>query len=252
MAGKEIKILMIGNSFSEDVSFYAPKIAKEMGISLKVVNMYIPGCSLDIHLDMAKGNKKRYDMQIYENDRWIHHLDTSLEEGIINEEYDYISFQQASPISGIPSSYDALEELMDYVKDKAINKNVSFIFNMTWSYPSFSKHPAFIYYKNDEKIMYKAILKAIKERIINNKDIKAIIPIGSAIENAKIYFKDNKLYRDDLHLSSFGRYIASLTLIKTLFNIDSSIAIKEEGYSLKDLGNIKICVNKAISNPLNE
>ena len=59
-----IKVLSIGNSFSEDAQRYLYGIARADGVSMKTVNLYIGGCSLERHYrNMLSGNAV-YDFQI--------------------------------------------------------------------------------------------------------------------------------------------------------------------------------------------
>ena len=44
-----MKVLAIGNSFSQDATHYLHKIAASDGVEMKVVNLYIGGCSLEQH-----------------------------------------------------------------------------------------------------------------------------------------------------------------------------------------------------------
>ena len=44
-----MKVLAIGNSFSEDATRYLHDIAKADGVALEVANLYIGGCPLDRH-----------------------------------------------------------------------------------------------------------------------------------------------------------------------------------------------------------
>lgn len=46
---KPVKILAVGNSFSEDATFYLPQIAEAGGKSLILGRLYIGGCSLERH-----------------------------------------------------------------------------------------------------------------------------------------------------------------------------------------------------------
>ena len=61
-ANKEIiRILAIGNSFSEDaIENNLYELAAADGIKTIIANMYIGGCSLERHLDNARGNKGAY------------------------------------------------------------------------------------------------------------------------------------------------------------------------------------------------
>ncbi len=44
-----MKVLAIGNSFSQDATRYLRKIAQASGEDMKVVNLYIGGCPLSRH-----------------------------------------------------------------------------------------------------------------------------------------------------------------------------------------------------------
>ena len=43
------KIIVIGNSFGTDITRYLYGVARSEGVDLKVVNLYIGGCSLYRH-----------------------------------------------------------------------------------------------------------------------------------------------------------------------------------------------------------
>lgn len=49
----QIKILAIGNSFSQDATQFIHDIAKADGVDTKVVNLYIGGCSLQRHSNLV-------------------------------------------------------------------------------------------------------------------------------------------------------------------------------------------------------
>jgi hypothetical protein len=73
--------------------------------------------------------------------------------------------------------------------------------------------------KSDGGSAYNNIVNATKTQILPLEDIDVIIPTGAAIQNAKNSSLSNDLlYRPDgKHLSyGMGRYIASMTLFKTL------------------------------------
>ena len=55
-----MKILSIGNSFSQDAHRYLHKLAKQEGVDLKTVNLYIGGCSLRTHYLNMLGDYANY------------------------------------------------------------------------------------------------------------------------------------------------------------------------------------------------
>ena len=61
---KQIKILAIGNSFSEDALHYLHEMASSVGIELKTVNLFVGGCSLERHFRNWETGEKAYMYQV--------------------------------------------------------------------------------------------------------------------------------------------------------------------------------------------
>ena len=56
-----VRILAIGNSFSEDaVEQHLYDLAKEEGVPVIIGNMYIGGCSLERHVNNARNDAPAY------------------------------------------------------------------------------------------------------------------------------------------------------------------------------------------------
>ena len=55
-----IKILAIGNSFSEDATHYLYQMAQVDNVDMKVVNLNIGGCSLEQHWNNIRVNASEY------------------------------------------------------------------------------------------------------------------------------------------------------------------------------------------------
>jgi hypothetical protein len=59
--GKQIKLLAIGNSFSDDaIEHYLYGLAEANGDTIVIGNMYIGGCSLETHYNNSKDNSSNY------------------------------------------------------------------------------------------------------------------------------------------------------------------------------------------------
>ena len=219
----KFNVLMIGNSFSEDTVQWVYKIAADLNIeNVNVCNMYIGGCNLDTHYNNAINNSPDYDFQTYVNGEWTHNTGKILEYGITYYDWDYISLQQSSGVTGIASSFSKLQPLMDYVKQKATNKNFKFLWNMTWAFSSDSTHSAFVNYNYDQETMYNAIVKCVKSEILT-KDFYKVIPSGTVMQNVRSSFIGDNVTRDGYHLSyDLGRYCAGLNLVYTLSGLDIS------------------------------
>ena len=57
-----MKILSIGNSFSQDAHRWLYKLAKLNGIELETANLYIGGCSLETHFKNLEENNAFYSL----------------------------------------------------------------------------------------------------------------------------------------------------------------------------------------------
>jgi hypothetical protein len=231
-----LKILAIGNSFSDDAMEYVYQVAKDAGVeNIKLGNMFIGGCSLERHLENAKGNKGAYDFRTNTSGKWSTRGGVSIKAAVLSENWDFITFQQVSGYSGIADSFDDLEELIEIVKP--LCPDATLAWHMTWAYKVGSTHSDFSKYGKNQMTMYNAITGAVNEKILTNDDIGIVIPSGTSIQNARTSVI-GEMTRDGYHLSyGIGRYIASMTFVKALtgLSIDNSVTTPDDvdSYELK-------------------
>lgn len=217
--GKQIKLLTIGNSFSDDaVEHYLYGLAEASGDTLIIGNMVIGGCSLEKHYNNSVNNTSNYSYRKIVDGTKTVTPNFSLAEVMKDETWDYISLQQASPFSGQYNSYSPyLPELINYFRRHAINPEVEIIFHITWAYAQNSTHNGFASYGKDQITMFNAILGAAKQAIADN-DIDLFVPSGTAIQNGRTSSLGDTFCRDGYHLElNYGRYTASCAWYETLF-----------------------------------
>ena len=216
---KTVRILAIGNSFSQDaVEQYLHELAEAEGISTIIGNMFIGGCSLERHVKNARDNAPAYAYRKIGTDgKKREKGKMSLEMVLADEDWDYVSLQQASPFSGMYETYEAsLPELIEYVKAR-LPKKTKLMLHQTWAYASTSRHSGFKNYNCNQLTMYQAIADAVKKAAKANK-IKIVIPSGTAIQNARTSFIGDHLNRDGYHLDvKIGRYTAACTWFERIF-----------------------------------
>ena len=216
---KTVRILAIGNSFSQDaVEQYLHELAEAEGISTIIGNMFIGGCSLERHVKNARDNAPAYAYRKIGTDgKKREKGKMSLETVLADEDWDYVSLQQASPFSGMYETYEAsLPELREYVKAR-LPKKTKLMLHQTWAYASTSRHSGFKNYNCNQLTMYQAIADAVKKAAKANK-IKIVIPSGTAIQNARTSFIGDHLNRDGYHLDvKIGRYTAACTWFERIF-----------------------------------
>lgn len=251
---KNLKVLAIGNSFSVDAMEYLYKIADDQGIENIVLGiMYIPGASLSKHVDSISNNL--FDYVYYKNtgDAWVYaNSHARLIDGLADENWDVITIQQVSGLSGIESSYNTdIDYILEYVNENKTNDYAKIMWHMTWAYQTGSTHPDFTRYSSNQLTMYNAIISAIQAKILIREDIEDVIPSGTAIQNLRTSFIGDTLTRDGYHLSyDLGRYTAGLTWFMkiTNFSIDE-IEYKPEAITDLELRAIKEAVINAVFHP---
>ena len=219
---KSLKILAVGNSFSIDCMQYVYKIAKANGVeNVKLGNLYIAGCALDTHLKNAQEDEPVYKYYSNDSDEWNAAPCYAISTAVQSEDWDFIIFQQASPVSGYANTYDDLAALVNIVEPLCTNKNVKFAWHMTWAYQADSTNSSFNNYSKDQTVMYNAITSAVKQKIATNAKIASIIPNGTVIQNARTSYVGDTLTRDGYHLSKDqGRKLAGLGVVNALIGIN--------------------------------
>ena len=221
MKDKSIKILAIGNSFSVDGMEYLWDILNDAGYDNIILgNLAIGGCTVDIHADNIKSNSPSYLYGKNTGGVWNWSEGRYILDGLLDEEWDIVTLQQASGFSGRGESYRRKNEIISYILSNIKNPNVKIYWHLTWAYDKDSPHIHFDFYNKDQDIMYNAILNAVKKEILTDKSFFGVIPSGIAVQNLRGYIGDN-VTRDSFHLSeSHGRFTAALTWAKALCDID--------------------------------
>lgn len=213
------KVLAIGNSFSYDAMEHIYGIAEDCGLEDIILgHLYIGGTSLENHWNNASNNSANYTYYKNSTGTWTEEHNKTMLYGIKDEDWDVISLQQVSGLSGVESSYNTnLTNLVNYVNTNKTNPDAQLAWHMTWSYQSNSGHADFSRYNRNQLTMYNAITTATQNKIVANPDFDIIIPSGTAIQNVRTSYIGDTLTRDGYHLSMYlGRYIAGLTWVKAI------------------------------------
>ena len=201
-----MNILMIGNSFSVDVSTYVHQIAESAGEDLHIYVLYIGGCPIDRHLKNIKTGEKEYIF--YENGGKVIAEWCDIFFGLNYKKYDYVTFQQVSSLSGIFESYfPALTELMAEVRKYT---DAQFLLHQTWSYAKTFSNERYGSNPLDQDRMDKDI-RANYLKVSEITKIPYIIPSGEAVRKARLVFGD-ELNRDGFHLNERARTLTGYLL----------------------------------------
>lgn len=246
-----LKVLAIGNSFSEDaVEEHLSQLAQAEGLTVVIGNMYIGGCSLERHVNNLRGNLPEYRYRKFDPKGSMKEINGyTLEKVLAEEDWDYISVQQVSSFSGMPETYSPwLPELVDFVKARVPDAEI--MFHMTWAYAPNSDHGAFVNYGKDQMKMYNAIVSAVWQEA-PKVGIDLIIPSGTAIQNARTSFLGNDLTRDGYHLKRhIGRYIAACTWLEAVLGVNPvGNSYCPEGITPEECKAAQKAAHKAVKKP---
>lgn len=216
---KQIKLLAIGNSFSEDaIEYYLAGLAEANGDTIIIGNMYIAGCSLEKHYNNTVNNSPDYSYRKIVDGIKTITPNYRLIDAVSDEKWDYISFQQVSSLSGLYESFfPYLDRLMDFAREHSTNPVMKIVLHATWAYAQNSTHAGFANYENNQITMFNAIIDAYN-RAAQKTGIDIIIPAGTAIQNGRTSSLGDTFCRDGYHLDlNYGRYTASCVWYEKLF-----------------------------------
>ena len=250
--GKRMNVLAVGNSFSADaVEQYLWELAAEAGDTLIIGNAYIGGCNIDRHTANFENSAPKYSYRLIDNGVLISSEGVTLQDIITDKDWDIISLQQSSPLSGNSSSYGNLPVLISYVKGTMPNKNAEIVWHNTWSYAKDFDSENFKYYNNSQEGMTDSII-TVTRTIIPKEGISRIIPSGIAIQTAREAFGDI-LNRDGFHLSiPLGRFVAACTWAEFLTGKDvRTLSFKPSDLSEEEAFKAKAAAHVALSGPTN-
>ena len=86
-----MRILAIGNSFSQDASRYLSQAARRSGLNIEVANIMIGGCPLERHYRNMLSGEKAYMLEY--NGSYTG-FNVSLTEALLTAHWDVITVQQ--------------------------------------------------------------------------------------------------------------------------------------------------------------
>lgn len=244
-----LKLLTIGNSFSNDALGFLPQIAEAGGKKLVVGRASLGGCSLERHArhlrEALAGDPKGKAYQ-----------GRSLPEILSSREWDIVTIQQWSQLSFKPETFQPhADELIAAIRTYVPNAEI--VVHQTWAYrddhPWFQKSDGFTPAK-----MYEG-LTATYKAFADGKGFR-VLPVGDAMhlarktprwtyvadpefdfanppagqlpnQNGSLYVgwrwttpknsSEPKLQLDAIHCNTPGKYIAGAVWYLQLFNTDT-------------------------------
>lgn len=176
-AGKHLRVLAVGNSFSGNTGHYFADIVKASGNTVTFVNAYIGGCSLARHMRHADAHEANPD-----DKEGKPYNGKSLKELLLQDQWDVITIQQFSGDSYKPETYRPHgQRLADYIRKYAPKAEI--VVHETWAYRA--DDPLFAKPEFSSADMSRG-LHAAYAGIARDLGGLRVIPVGTAFETARL------------------------------------------------------------------
>lgn len=187
---KTIKLLSIGNSYSDDALAYVPFILQNMAIDaeIQIGILMRSSASIQDHVNNFENEESVYGWRFYNGgNSWTVEPEgtngVSIQWALDNYEWDIISLQQSSQGSFNWSSYQPWCNKLINLIGAYVDYNIKFIWYQPQARPASSNSGA---NWSDETITehYESTAEA-SEKIFNETVCEAVVPVGTAIQNAR-------------------------------------------------------------------
>lgn len=173
---KTVRLVTVGNSFSQDATRYLNDLVKAKGHTLIHRPLAIGGASMEVHWDKAMLHEKDRD------DPKGLYGKSSLRQVLESERWDFVTIQQASIKSHNIATYRPFaHQLRDYIKKAA--PKAELLVHQTWAYrvddPRFTKPSKSPGEPGTQKEMFDGLTSAY--RTIAGELGARVIPVGDAM-----------------------------------------------------------------------
>ena len=210
-----MKILSIGNSFSQDAHRYLHALAESMGEDLQTVNLYIGGCRLSLHHENMMSDARAYAM---EQNGVGTGKTVSIREALESDTWDVVTLQQQSSSSACYGTFQPyLNDLAAFVRKKTEGARLAL--HQTWAYANESERLYRAGYATHSEMF--APIRASYEQAMRDAGADFLIPSGEAMRI--LSESDFVVHRDGFHASyGLGRFALALTWLGKLTDANLS------------------------------
>lgn len=238
-----MKILSIGNSFSQDAHRYFAEIAREFDPDVKAENLYIGGCSLVRHYNNIVNDLSEYTLE--RNGVSTEKL-TSIKDALLSDDWDVITIQEVSTRSTDVRNFEPyITNIVNYVRELCPKAKIAL--HETWGYESHTHR-----IKNQGYFTYSEMFGDIERAYRSARDIvnaDLIIHSGKALQ--LLNDRGMAIHRDGAHASlGIGRFALALTWVSAIYHVnitDVRFDNFDEPVSYEDCMAIKTIVDEMIS-----
>jgi hypothetical protein len=281
-AKKSLKVLNIGNSFSNSLKVFFPDVVASAGCELQLEAASHGGCELHRHWKYITDEENDGVYSMYQDRRF------KLREILAREQWDIVSIQQASHYSWRPETYQPYaSNIVEYVRKYAPSAEI--VIQQTWAYRADDSRirPGGAW-GIDQAEMYRrltdaylALSKELGLRVIptgkavqlaRQREAKPFVPyapevIGSLrwpdlpsqagdVVGAMRWAKDAetgrmKIYGDTIHLNTRGQFLQACVWFAFLFNRKTSeITLRPDSLGDDDIESFKAIAQEAVDSAI--
>ena len=181
-----IKLLSIGNSYSQDALAYVPFIMQNMCVDADILIGILmqSSSSLKMHVDNFEKDTAAYKFYLYDGgSAWKDCGRKTIQWALDNCNWDVVILQQSSQAVHSWSNYQPwCNKLIDYVRGY-VNYPVKFVWYQPMARPASSNGGA----NWSDEIIIEHYVKTAEssQRILEETDCEILVPVGTAIQNAR-------------------------------------------------------------------
>lgn len=180
---ESVKILTIGNSFTQNATEYLSDLAETAGKDLLIFRANLGGASFERHANFLEPEddpnaEPGTPYKNHPHPKTGERQDFSLREALQSADWDYVTIQQVSSRSFRPETFGPAHRLIAYIREHAPNAEI--LIHQTWTY----RNDYSGYEKDDfsQQKMYDG-LTAAYEGLAREYGLR-LIPVGDAFHAA--------------------------------------------------------------------
>lgn len=196
-----MKILCIGNSFSDDATRYLYPIAQAADEPLRLYNLFIGGCPLSQHYRLMRSGEAQYALRLNEINTGLY---ISLRQALAAEDWDVVTLQQVSHLAPRYETYQPyLKALAAYAR--SFVPKAKLYLHQTWAYEQGSRRLTEELGYREQRDMFLDVQAAYEQAA---RDIRAegILPSGEMLQ-CLLAQGISPVHRDTFHAElGIGRY----------------------------------------------
>ena len=213
----DLRVFIMGNSYTLDVTAYLEDLIRAANINLDQLGIYAGIFNGGQLADWVSRYNYGSDVTLQKMAGNIIMNEKGSVKELLNQEWDLIVLLQASNVSYDWSTFEkSLPELLSIIHENCINKDVKIAYQIPWGHTE------------DTAPQELAGNIECTQKLMEEYKITDIIPIGTAVQNARNTSLNTPLYltRDNWHLCmGVGRYLAACTFFESVITPISHISV---------------------------